>query len=109
MKKAIANRDAYRFRRFERKSYSAFASMHKCVTIGNLSVDICNSSLKKSEKDTASLLWNEACFSDDEKLLTDDNEGLEIAFLSDLNAVLVAETSSEKAASGNFVNKFIQK
>lgn len=38
IKKRILERKAFRFRRFERKKYSAYNSMHKVVTIGVLSI-----------------------------------------------------------------------
>ena len=109
VKKVVINRKTYRFRRFENKSYSAFASMHKCVTIGKLSVDICNSSLKKSEKDQAFLLLNVDSLSNDDDILTDDSVALETSLLLDLEDVLVANIASEKAASSSFANYFIQK
>ena len=38
LKKRILEKKAFRFRRFERKKYSAYNSMHKVVTIGVLSI-----------------------------------------------------------------------
>ena len=37
-RRQLHKQEAFRFRRFERKSYSAFNSMHRCVTIGVLGV-----------------------------------------------------------------------
>ncbi|MBP7210067.1 MAG: hypothetical protein KBA02_02645, partial [Paludibacteraceae bacterium] len=39
-----------RFRRFTRKRYAAFASVHKQVTIGHISVDICLRAQAKAKK-----------------------------------------------------------
>lgn len=46
----MPRQEAFRFRRFERKGYSAFNSMHRCVTIGVLSVTlVALSASKKAE------------------------------------------------------------
>ena len=38
----------FRFRRFTRKAYAAFCSLHRIVTIGHLSVDTANCQLRKA-------------------------------------------------------------
>ena len=43
----------YRFRRFSRKSYSAFQSIHKCVTIGRVSKHICDCEMLKAGRSVA--------------------------------------------------------
>ena len=50
---AIARRAALRFRRWNRKSYAAFASMGRCVTIGHLRKEAADSSLRKHTKTQA--------------------------------------------------------
>lgn len=37
-----------RFRRFTRRGYAAFASLHRCVTIGVLSADMAQCQMRKS-------------------------------------------------------------
>ncbi len=48
MRKQYTKRIAFRFRRFARKSYAAFNSMHKVVNIGHVSRLICDKELLKS-------------------------------------------------------------
>ncbi|MGL5960143.1 MAG: TonB-dependent receptor, partial [Bacteroidales bacterium] len=50
MKKNFNQPISIRFRRFSRKSYAVFCSLNKEVSIGRLSVDICNCSLKVLRK-----------------------------------------------------------
>ncbi|MDY5969423.1 MAG: TonB-dependent receptor [Bacteroidales bacterium] len=53
-KRPIPRREAFRFRRFENKAYSAYNSMHRCVTIGVLSVTlVALSASRKAEAQVA--------------------------------------------------------
>lgn len=53
MYKSIIQNHSYRFRRFTRKAYAAFASMHRHVTIGHVANRICNLELLKAGKTMA--------------------------------------------------------
>ena len=44
---------SYRFKRFSRKSYSAFQSIHRCVTIGRVSREICDCEMLKAGRHIA--------------------------------------------------------
>lgn len=50
MNKLYSISRSFRFRRFSRKAYAAFASMHRHVTIGHVSRNICDLEMLKSGK-----------------------------------------------------------
>ena len=47
MRKIVNNKHTIRFRRWSRKAYAMFASIGKCVTIGNVKKGIADASLGK--------------------------------------------------------------
>ena len=49
MKRKQIHRQTIRFRRWSRKSYAAFASIGRCVTIGCLRKNVADSSLRKQD------------------------------------------------------------
>ena len=50
MRKETTNKHFIRFRRWSRKSYSVFCSLHKHVTIGVIGFKIATTSIKKQSK-----------------------------------------------------------
>lgn len=53
-----------RFRRWTRKNYAVFASLHKTISIGNVVINICNQALKKIKQQNTSLHFDFERFSD---------------------------------------------
>ncbi len=49
MNKALIQTHVIRFKRYSRKAYAAFCSMHKHITIGKLATSICDKQLAKSK------------------------------------------------------------
>ena len=49
MNKAQAQTQVIRFKRYSRKAYAAFCSMHKHITIGKLATALCDKQLTKSK------------------------------------------------------------
>lgn len=59
MRKTISNKHMIRFRKWSRKAYAMFASIGKCVTIGNVKKGIVEASLGKQGNICASPdAWN---------------------------------------------------
>ena len=56
MKKKFISKTSLRFRRWSHKSYAAFASIGRNVTIGRLSKGVADSSLRKQTDTTDTLL-----------------------------------------------------
>lgn len=54
--KYLNSRIGYRFRRFTRKAYAAFASLHKQVSIGRVSAHVCDREMLKAGQSIAACL-----------------------------------------------------
>lgn len=84
---AIYKQNSARFRRWSRKSYAIFASLHKAVTIGQLIVSICDKSLEKLRNRIFEASFNDLFNNNNEE---DENEllstTLEIQILTAINA-----------------------
>lgn len=79
---------AIRFRRFSRKGYAVFRSLHQEVSIGRVGIKICNQSLLKSDGRTVGI---QAAVVADDQYASDPAEPLEeLLRTSELEAQLTA-------------------
>ncbi|MDR1543982.1 MAG: hypothetical protein LBS50_06170 [Prevotellaceae bacterium] len=69
MKTALQHTITIRFRRFLRKAYAVFCSLHKQITIGQLSVDTNNSSLKTLKNRVSKIFLNNTKNTDNEEFI----------------------------------------
>ncbi|VBB46072.1 hypothetical protein TRIP_D380047 [uncultured Paludibacter sp.] len=75
-----------RFRRWNRKNYAVFASLHKIISIGKVVGGICDKSLKKSKSRIFELFFNE-------KQFNTENQETELEFLQNELQLLTAKAT----------------
>ena len=97
---------AFRFRRFTRKAYAAFASMHRQVTIGHVALHICNLEMLKAGKAIAlcTALCGGMALSADEVTPPDETDVANQIALQQLD--VVATTSRLASAAVRQVSNF---
>ncbi len=99
MKKCHATyRTSIRFRRFERRGYAVFCSLHKQVSIGRMSVLACDSQLRKSG-DTCKLTLAENSYATAPNHHNDTDDIATTAELAMLETQLCATTLSTAQAA----------
>lgn len=93
MKKTFSNKQTIRFRKWSRKAYAMFASVGKCVTIGNVKKGIADASLGKQGNICAlPVAWDFLSdYTEEEEVDTGRSPGNDILILNELYLQVVAD------------------
>jgi hypothetical protein len=108
VKTAAGNINSIRFRRFLRKSYAVFCSLHRHITIGQLSVDTNNSSLKTLKNRISEIFFaNNSKNIDNEQFI--EPVTIENIFEPQLQAIFAVSKKTEKLYFAQTVQKLLYK
>ncbi len=107
MQTRTTNNSSIRFRRFTRRAYAVFASLHREVTIGTLQGSAINSQLRKSGLAQVVLHINKGEI-DNESLICDADEELANLTNSQLLTTTILSQTDAAAASASSILSHIE-
>lgn len=98
-----ANNNTVRFRRFTRRSYAVFASLHREVTIGTLQGSTIDSQLRKSGLGVEILKFNKIGDSERQSTINED-EDICCNEMQQLITISLSKTDAAAASAGSILS-----
>lgn len=98
-----ANNNTVRFRRFTRRSYAVFASLHREVTIGTLQGSTIDSQLRKSGLGVEILKFNKIGDSERQSTINED-EDICCTEMQQLITISLSKTDAAAASAGSILS-----